>query len=90
MDAWNANGSLRPIGTSALTDYAERYGYDPNGNILTLNRNGDSAHTSMDQLSYKYIYAKTGGGTGEYVPGSAPTNRSRPPHKCSYRASKMP
>jgi RHS repeat-associated protein len=73
MDAWNANGSFRPAGTVALPEYAERYGYDPNGNILTLNRNGDSVHTSMDQLSYKYIYAKTGGGTGEYVPGSAPT-----------------
>src|ERR1700744_1026171 len=74
MDPWAANGSFRPVGTSALPEFAERYGYDPNGNILTLHRNGDSAHQAMDQLNYKYIYAKTGGGTGEYVPGSAPTS----------------
>ena len=74
MDAWAANGSLQPINTSPLQDYAERYTYDPNGNILTLNRNGDSTGVAMDQLSYKYIYATTGGGTGEYVPGQAPTS----------------
>jgi RHS repeat-associated protein len=28
----------------------------------------------MDQLSYKYIYANTSGGNGEYVPGQAPTS----------------
>ena len=27
----------------------------------------------MDSLAYQYIYAKTGGGLGEYVPGQAPT-----------------
>ena len=74
MDAWAANGSLQPINTSPLQDYAERYTYDPNGNILTLNRNGDSTGVAMDQLSYKYIYAKTGSGNGEYVPGQAPTS----------------
>ena len=74
MDAWAANGSFQPINTSPLQDYAERYTYDPNGNILTLNRNGDSTGVSMDQLSYKYIYATTGGGNGEYVPGQAPTS----------------
>ena len=36
MDAWQANGSFAPIGTIPISDYAERYGYDPNGNILTL------------------------------------------------------
>ncbi len=73
MDAWATNGKFQP-GTSALLDYAERYTYDPNGNILTLNRTGDSVHSATAQLSYHYLYAKTGGGTGEYVPGSAPTS----------------
>jgi hypothetical protein len=72
MDAWAANGKFQP-GSSALLDYAERYTYDPNGNIMTLSRNGDSAKTAMDQLTYKYIYAKTSGGNGEYIPGQAPT-----------------
>jgi RHS repeat-associated protein len=75
MDAWAADGTFKPINTMALTDFAERYTYDPNGNIMSLNRNGDTANQSMDQLTYKYIYAKTGGaGNGEYVPGSAPTS----------------
>ena len=74
MDAWAASGKFTPgTGSDSLRDYAERYTYDPNGNILTLNRNGDSAQTAMDQLTYKYIYAKTSGGNGEYIPGQAPT-----------------
>ncbi|MDR3711360.1 MAG: hypothetical protein P4L51_00990, partial [Puia sp.] len=60
-------------GSSALPDFAERYTYDPNGNILTLSRNGDSSHNAMDNLTYNYLYAKTGGGVGEYTPGAAPT-----------------
>jgi RHS repeat-associated protein len=72
MDAWTANGKFQP-GSSALSDYAERYTYDPNGNILTLNRTGDSAQ-GVAQLSYKYRYMNTSGGTGEYVPGQAPTS----------------
>ena len=73
MDGWATNGKFQP-GSGALSDYAERYTYDPNGNILTLSRTGDSLHPATAQLSYHYIYAKTGGGTGEYVPGSAPTS----------------
>ncbi|MDR3715180.1 MAG: DUF6443 domain-containing protein, partial [Puia sp.] len=73
MDPWAANGSFTPIGSSALPDFAERYTYDPNGNILTLSRNGDSSHNAMDNLTYNYLYAKTGGGVGEYTPGAAPT-----------------
>jgi hypothetical protein len=74
LDAWAADGTLQHSGSSPLSDYAESYTYDPNGNILTLNRNGDSAHLSMDQLTYNYLYAKTGGGTAEYVPGHAPAS----------------
>ena len=74
MDAWAASGKFTPgTGSDSLRDYAERYTYDPNGNIMTLNRNGDSAKTAMDKLTYRYIYAKTGGGNGEYIPGQAPT-----------------
>lgn len=76
-DAWAASGNFNPTGTSALTDYAERFSYDPNGNIMTLNRNGTSAQTAMDQLTYYYRYAKTaasGGGSGEYIPGQAVTD----------------
>ncbi len=69
MNAWAANGDFRPAGTGPMAPFAENYSYDPNGNILTLNRNGDSSVLNMDQLSYKYIYAKSGGGNGEYVPG---------------------
>jgi YD repeat-containing protein len=74
MDAWAANDSLKPTGTSALLDYAERYTYDPNGNILTLNRTGDSVHAKKAKLTYNYIYAKTSGGNGEYIPGQLPTS----------------
>ncbi len=75
MDPWAANGSFTPTGTSPMPDYAERFGYDPNGNILTLSRNGTTGTglaLGMDNLSYQYIYAKSAGGLGEYVPGQAP------------------
>jgi RHS repeat-associated protein len=36
--------------------YAEAYSYDANGNIVTLNRNGNKpASLAMDQLGYHYI-----------------------------------
>ena len=74
MDAWAASGKFTPgAGSDSLRDYAEWYTYDPNGNILTLNRNGDSVHPAKAKLTYNYIYAKTSGGNGEYVPGQAPT-----------------
>ena len=75
MDAWPANGSFAPLGTTPPGDFAERYGYDPNGNILALKRRGTSGNGgqfSMDSLTYKYAYAKTTGGFGEYIPGQAP------------------
>jgi RHS repeat-associated protein len=74
MNAWAANDSLKSVNTLPMNDYAERYSYDPNGNILTLNRTGDSLHPAKAKLTYNYIYKKTGSGTGEYVPGSAPTS----------------
>jgi hypothetical protein len=75
MDAWAANDSLKPTGSGALSDYAERYTYDPNGNILTLGRNASSGGGTAPtaQLTYKYRYANTTNGWGEYTPGSAPT-----------------
>jgi RHS repeat-associated protein len=75
MDAWAANDSLKPTASGALSDYAERYTYDPNGNILTLGRNASSGGGTAPtaQLTYKYRYANTTNGWGEYTPGSAPT-----------------
>ncbi|MDO6433979.1 RHS repeat-associated core domain-containing protein [Flavitalea sp. BT771] len=71
MDAWAANGSFGPTGTAPMQDYAERYGYDPNGNILTLSRNGFGSNLAMDNMSYKYQYVKGDGTIGEYTPGQA-------------------
>ena len=76
MDAWAANGSFAPTGSTHMQDYQERYSYDPNGNIMTLLRNGttaNSANLAMDNLTYMYKYVQTGGGIGEYTPGQAPT-----------------
>ncbi|MBC6491545.1 hypothetical protein BC349_10910 [Flavihumibacter stibioxidans] len=44
-------GSFTPAGT---TEYRERISYDPNGNILTYQRNGDAARLTMDNLGYSY------------------------------------
>jgi len=41
---------------STLQQYAESYSYDPNGNILTLSRNGNnSANWQMDNFQYHYV-----------------------------------
>jgi hypothetical protein len=49
---WNASASPLDI-------YATSYSYDPAGNLLTLNRNGDKTDTlEMDSLKYVY-YANT-------------------------------
>ncbi|MBN9384681.1 MAG: hypothetical protein J0H74_28260 [Chitinophagaceae bacterium] len=74
MDAWAANGAFGPTGSSPMNDYAERYSYDPSGNILTLSRNGYGSNTAMDNLSYKYGYVKTDGTIGEYTPGQEPSS----------------
>lgn len=55
MDVYNGltptAGTFVPI---SVNDYQERISYDPNGNILTYQRNGDAARLSMDNLSYYY------------------------------------
>lgn len=55
MDVYNGlnpgAGTFTPV---SISDYAERISYDPNGNILSYQRNGDAARTSMDNLSYFY------------------------------------
>ncbi|MBC7510216.1 MAG: hypothetical protein H7320_15950, partial [Ferruginibacter sp.] len=38
-----------------IEDYHEEISYDPNGNIKTYLRNGDSRSLAMDKLDYKYI-----------------------------------
>ncbi len=41
---------------NALSAYHEEYTYDPNGNILSLNRKGDnSSNYDMDDFTYHYI-----------------------------------
>lgn len=47
-NGWESSG---PVATA---NYKERVSYDPNGNILTYNRNGFGATTAMDNLSYGY------------------------------------
>jgi RHS repeat-associated protein len=55
MDAYNGltptAGTFVPV---SISDYQERVSYDPNGNILSYQRNGDAARPSMDNLSYYY------------------------------------
>ena len=58
-----------PVSTD---DYKENVTYDPNGNILTYNRNGAIADKglAMDQLTYNYNYYNADGTLGgTYVPG---------------------
>jgi RHS repeat-associated protein len=79
MNAWTADSTLtptqNPLHNAPLADYFELYAYDPNGNILGLDRSdtvANSGATMIALLNYKYLYAKTGGGLGEYIPGQAP------------------
>lgn len=55
MDAFsglsNTSNSFKPV---RLNDYHEAISYDPNGNIKTYLRNGDSRSPGMDNLSYQY------------------------------------
>ncbi len=47
--------------TGSLSEYSSSYTYDPNGNILTLDRGGDTTGAgAMDKLSYTYY-----GGTNQ-------------------------
>ncbi|MFP5041655.1 RHS repeat-associated core domain-containing protein [Parasediminibacterium sp. JCM 36343] len=39
---------------AAISDYKERIGYDPNGNIESYLRNGDASRQAMDDLTYGY------------------------------------
>ncbi len=55
MDTYNGlNGSAGTFTPVSINDYQERAAYDPNGNILTYQRNGDASRLSMDNLSYSY------------------------------------
>ncbi|MFC4230257.1 RHS repeat domain-containing protein [Parasediminibacterium paludis] len=57
MDAFTGLASNNSFNASITTDYQERISYDPNGNIKTYLRHGDSrtATTGMDNLAYNYI-----------------------------------
>lgn len=50
-------------GAFVQTDYEETFNYDPNGNIMNVQRTGDGA-TAMDD--FVYHYKKSGGGTYQY------------------------
>ena len=39
---------------TSTTDYQERVTYDPNGNIITYQRNGRGTNNAMDNLTYYY------------------------------------
>ena len=59
MDMFNglnvSTGAFTPV---SITDYQERISYDPNGNILTYQRNGHSAKPAMDSMTYSYASGK--------------------------------
>jgi len=58
MDAFNGlnqagnNFAAAPV---RVDDYHEEISYDPNGNINTYLRNGDSRSNNMDNLGYNYV-----------------------------------
>ncbi|KYP14059.1 MAG: hypothetical protein A1D16_08915, partial [Flavihumibacter sp. CACIAM 22H1] len=55
MDVFNGLNPVAGTFTASIsTEYRERVGYDPNGNILTYQRNGDAARLTMDNLTYSY------------------------------------
>jgi hypothetical protein len=50
-------GNWSQSNTGTTDNYAETFRYDANGNILQLNRNGNSQHPgglAMDRLNYTY------------------------------------
>lgn len=55
MDAWHRAAAPWNV-LSLTTNYQENVTYDPNGNILTYNRNADSVSgtNEMDKLTYSY------------------------------------
>ena len=59
-------------GSSSKTEYQEVYTYDPNGNILTLFRNGNNTSLpNMDQFTYIY---KTGSNQLDHVQDLVPNS----------------
>ncbi len=56
-------------GPLTTNKYGEKYSYDANGNIMSLQRNGAGTATSsteMDDMKYSYYYKRTDGSWGEY------------------------
>lgn len=55
MDMFNGLNPVAGTFTASIsTDYRERISYDPNGNILTYQRNADATRSGMDNLTYSY------------------------------------
>lgn len=66
-----SSGSWNNSSINANNAYGESYGYDANGNILKLLRNGTTAGgraLAMDNLTYFYNYRTTSNTTATYNP----------------------
>jgi RHS repeat-associated protein len=69
QDGWKLdNGAMLSLGQA----YSVNLSYDPDGNILTLKRNGHAGNIDMDDLSYRYYAAD--GSTFKPTTGSIPKN----------------
>jgi RHS repeat-associated protein len=71
MDAWKKTGADWSVLTPG-NDFQERVNYDANGNILSYNRNGNTAigkQLDMDKLTYSY---KTGTNQLDHVNDAVP------------------
>jgi RHS repeat-associated protein len=70
MDAFTGlDGATNQWTLAATQNYKERISYDPNGNILTYMRNGNSARLPMDDMVYSY---KAGSNKLDKVADAAP------------------
>jgi RHS repeat-associated protein len=49
------SGSSNTLTPQVGEEYKERISYDPNGNILTYLRNGNTARLVMDNMTYSYV-----------------------------------
>jgi hypothetical protein len=59
-------------GLTSTTDYQERIGYDPNGNILQYHRNGYGATPILDEMAYVYT---TGTNRLDHIHDTMPLNK---------------
>lgn len=79
MDAFSsANNTFASLTKLQDEEYHEHVTYDPNGNIMTYLRNGNTGNTQMDKLSYRYDYYTAAGVHKTYDPlNPAPADADR-------------